>query len=186
MARKQPGLPDRATPTTQKSRVTSGIIGGILLGLGGIWLGWLFLHQFGGSYLQLPAFPLTGFAPTAQPGIQQIAPLIAEGITLGQPSQTPAINQQQATLLASQLEPNAATNAKKTSVQYVLLNVSNKGIPTIHANLNNVPVWMVLYQKIPLQPADASVDPASSSRSSYDLYLFLDANSGKELLAIQV
>ncbi len=75
MARKQPGLPDRATPTTQKSRVTSGIIGGILLGLGGIWLGWLFLHQFGGSYLQLPAFPLTGFAPTAQPGIQQIAPL---------------------------------------------------------------------------------------------------------------
>jgi len=45
---------------------------------------------------------------------------------------------------------------------------------------------MVLYQKIPLQPSDASADPAPSPRSSYDLYLFLDANSGRELLAIQV
>src|SRR6266852_1579062 len=134
MARKQPGLPDRATPTTQKSRVTSGIIGGILLGLGGIWLGWLFLHQFGGPYLRLPAFPLTGFIPTTQPGIQQIAPLVAEGITLGQPGQTRTINHQPAMLLASQLEPNAATNATQTRVQYVLLNVSHKGPPTTHAN----------------------------------------------------
>src|SRR5260370_3457920 len=97
---KWPGSFGRTTPTNQKSRVTSGIIGGVLLGLAGVWLGWLFLHQFG--FFALPALPLVGFAPTSQPGIQQVAPLVAEGITLGHSNQTPTINQQQAILIASQ------------------------------------------------------------------------------------
>jgi hypothetical protein len=45
---------------------------------------------------------------------------------------------------------------------------------------------MVIYQKVPFEPGDASVDPASSSRSAYDLYVFLNAQNGKELLAVQV
>jgi len=45
---------------------------------------------------------------------------------------------------------------------------------------------MVLYQKIPREPNDASVDPTPFPHSYYDLYVFLDANSGKELLVVQV
>jgi hypothetical protein len=43
---------------------------------------------------------------------------------------------------------------------------------------------MVLYQQIPQQPADLSADPSQSLPKHHDLYVFLDANTGKELLAI--
>jgi hypothetical protein len=45
---------------------------------------------------------------------------------------------------------------------------------------------MVLYQQIPLASTDPSLDPNSPSHATHDLYVFLDANSGKELLAIWV
>src|SRR5207302_1182392 len=99
---------------------------------------------------------------------------------------SPALNQQQALLIASQLEPDAATKAKKTSAQYVLLNYTSTSASTSHTSLSNVPAWMVLYQQIPLASADPSADPNSPSHSTHDLYVFLDANSGKELLAIWV
>jgi hypothetical protein len=116
----------------------------------------------------------------------QITPLVAEGITLGHTDQTPALNMQQALLIASQLEPDAASKSKSPSAQYVLLNYPNKSTPATHPDLNGVPAWMVLYQKIPLEPGDASIDPTPFPRSYYDLYVFLDANSGKELLVVRV
>jgi len=67
-----------------------------------------------------------------------------------------------------------------------LLNYPNKSTPATHPDLNGVAAWMVLYQKIPLEPADASTDPTPFPHSYYDLYVFLDANSGKELLVVQV
>jgi len=45
---------------------------------------------------------------------------------------------------------------------------------------------MILYQNIPLQPGDASVDSSPFPQSHHDLYVFLDANNGKELLVIWV
>ena len=182
MARRESRLSTRRT-SRARPRITSGIVGGILLVFAALWIAWLLLHQFGGP--ALPALPIIGFAPTVQPATQ-IAPLVAEGITLGHADQTPALNQQQALLIASQLEPDAATRAKSATAQYVLVNYPNKSTPAAHANLDGVPVWLIYYQKIPLEAADASVDPTPSPHAYYDLYVFLDANSGKELLAIQV
>jgi hypothetical protein len=108
---------------------------------------------------------------------------MAEGITLGHPSHTAALSQQQALLIAGELEPDAATKAKSTSASYVLLNYP-VGKAAAHANLTDVPVWMIVYQKIPRQPADASVEPTPLPLSYQNLYVFLDADSGKELLAI--
>src|SRR5438067_870008 len=153
MVRKQPGMPTKKTPVTQP-RLASGIIGGILLGLAGIWLGWLLLHQLGGP--ALPTLPTSSFIPNSAP-VTQITPLVAEGITLGHTDQTPTLNKQQALLIASQLEPHAATRSKSTSAQYVLLNYPAKSTPASHPDLNGVPVWMVLYQKVPLAPSDVSV-----------------------------
>jgi len=182
MARKQARMSIERTPGKQP-RLATGIVGGILLGLAGIWLVWLLLHQLGGP--ALPRLPISSLAPTSAPAIL-ITPLAAEGITLGHTDQTPALNKQQALLIASQLEPDAANKSKSTSAQYVLLNYPNKRTPAAHADLNGVPTWMVLYQKIPREPNDASVDPTPFPNSYYDLYVFLDANNGKELLVVQV
>ena len=172
----------KRTPARQP-RLATGIAGGILLGLAGIWLVWLLLHQLGGP--ALPRLPISGFVPTTAPAMQ-ITPLVAEGITLGHSDQTPTLNKQQALLIASQLEPDAASKSKSTSAQYVLLNYPGKSTPATHPDLNGVPTWMVLYQKVPLAPSDVSVDPTPLPRSYYDLYVFLDANSGKELLVVRV
>ena len=186
MVKKQPQLSVRSDSTTQWFRVTSGVVGGILLGLAGLWLAWLLLHQFAGNAIPAPpAPPMIGAFPTS-PTDSQLAPLTAEGIALGHPSQTPALSQQQALLLASQLEPGAASKSKTTGARFVLLSYPDKSTLAAHPNYHDVPTWMIVYQRIPLEPADASVDPTPFSRSSYDLYVFLDANSGKELLAIQV
>lgn len=188
MARRAPQRrrPTRRYPIPRvpaTSHRISGILGGGLLALGVLWLGWLLLHQLGGP--ALPGIPILNFAPTTPPNIQS-PPLAAVGITLSQSNQTPTVKQQQALLIASQLEPDAATKAKSTTAQFVLLNYQNKGTPATHADFNNVPVWMVLYQKIPLPSADPAVDPTPLSHPSYDLYVFLDASSGKELLKIQL
>lgn len=159
----------------------TGIVGGGLLVLALLWAAWLVLHP--ALRPNLSSLPLLGnLAPT--PTTQAVIPaLTAEGITLGHPSQTPALSQQQALLIAGELEPDAATNAKSTSASYVLLNYP-VGKDATHANLTDVPVWMIVYQKIPRQPADASVEPTPLALSYQNLYVFLDASSGKELLAI--
>ena len=170
---------------TSQSRLMSGIVGGILLGLAGIWLGWLLIYQHGGPNLSILPI-IGGIAAPTYPPVTQASLLLAEGITLGQPTQAPALSKQQALLIASQWEPDAATKARSTSAQYVLLNYHSISTPATHPDLNNVPAWMILYQKIPLQSTDTSVDPTPSLQSSHDLYVFLDANSGKELLVIWV
>lgn len=181
MSRKQLRETARNAPTIQ-SHVTTGIVGGILLGIGGLWLGWLLLHQFAGGPA-LPTIPIVGFAPnnTNAPDIQ-IPPLVAAGITLGHTDSTPTLNSRQVLLLASQLEPTAAAHAKVIGAKLVLLNYPSTSTPATHPNFNNVSTWLVMYQKIPL----ATGDSASSANTSYDLYVFLDANSGKELLAVRV
>jgi hypothetical protein len=105
---------------------------------------------------------------------------------LGHPTQAPALTQQQALLIASQLESDAATQATKTSAQYVLLTYAGTHTSTAHAGFSNVAAWMIIYQQIPLAPGDPSADPTPFPQPHHDLYVFLDANSGTELLAIWV
>ena len=164
----------RRRPFQSKSR--SAVVGAILLGLGCLWLGWLLLGQHNnssGSFVW-PSLPGTNTTPAANAPLPS---LTAEGITLGQANQNPTLSQQQAVTLANQLEPDAASNAKNINARYVLLN---------HASLSNVPAWMVAYQRIPIEPNSASVDPASSTRAYHDLYVFVDANTGKELLSVWI
>lgn len=166
-----------------QSNMSSAIVGGILLGIGFLWLGWILFFQRG----RPPNVTLPGFAsaPTTAPEVQ-IPQLIAEGIALGHADQSPKLSQQQALFIASQREPDAASRAKVVSARYVLLNYPVASTPTTHLNLTNVPAWMVWYQHIPQAPADPAIDPTPSSHPYHDLYVFLDANTGKELLAVWV
>ncbi len=172
-----------ARPILQ-SHWVSKVLGVILIAMAFLWLGWLLLYHFGVrvsglSFQPLPSVNATGL-PTAQ-----TSPLPA-GISLGHPTQTPALTEQGATFIASQLEPDAATKAKKTSSQYVLLSYAGTNTSTSHPDFHNVPAWMILYQQIPLAPADPSVDATPFPQTHHDLYVFLDANTGKELLALWV
>lgn len=171
-----------------RSNGPSAVVGGILLACGCLWLGWLVISQHGGMNLNfgVPNFSVPGFnAPTAMPETQ-IPPLLAEGITLGHLDQAPVLSQKQAMLLASQLEPDAAAKAKTVAARYVSLTYTSTGTTPAHSNLSNVPVWLIVYQQIPLIPAEASVDPTPFPHSYHDLYVFLDASSGKEVLSIYV
>jgi|SRR5947209_20459238 hypothetical protein len=164
-----------------RTRLMSAIVGGVLLGIALLWLGWILFPQHGHP----PAVTLPGVVPGSTNAPQvQIPQLVAEGITLEQASQAPRLSQQQALFIASQRQPDAASRAKAVTARYVLLNASVTGTPTSHPNLTNVPVWMVWYQHIAQQTADPAIDPTPLAHPFHDLYVFLDANSGKEVLSI--
>lgn len=167
-----------------KTRWISAIAGACLLAVALLWLAWMVLNRFTGG-VGVSFLPIPGLSQ-ATPTVGQVAPLTAAGISLGTPASPPTLTQQQALLMAGALEPDAATNAQKTSALYVLLNFDGTGAATPQHAITNQPAWMVLYQQIPQQPADPSADPSQSLPKHYDLYVFLDANTGKELLAIQV
>ena len=179
-SRQLTGTVNQATRT----RWISGIIGAFLLALAFLWLAWMVSNRFTGG-AGLSFLPIPGLTQ-ATPTVGQVAPLAAAGILLGTPTSPPALTQQQALLMAGELEPDAATNAQKTSASYVLLNYDGTGTATPQHAISNQPAWMVLYQQIPQQSSDPSADPSQSLPKHYNLYVFLDANSGKELLAIRV
>jgi hypothetical protein len=183
MASKRSRRLNEARHTLRPWPSISAILGGALVGVCALCLGWIFLHRPGAA--RLPALPSFIIAPTSSAGAQ-IGALTAEGITLGQASQAPGLSQQQAIFIANQLEPVAAAGSVRRDARYVLLHYPSQSTPAARANYKDVPSWMVIYQKIPLKPADTAVDPGPSSRSSYDLYVFLDAQSGRELLTVQV
>lgn len=166
-------------------RRLSKVVGGILVVLAFLWFGWLLLHHYGVKVAGFSSLPIPGSTPTASHTAQP-SPLTVAGISLGIPTQSPALTQQQAILIAGQLEPDAAVNAKMTSAQYVLLNNARTTTLTPQPDLNNVPAWMIVYQQIPLAPADPAVDSTPFPQTQHDLYVFLDANTGKELLLIWV
>lgn len=151
-------------------------------------LGWLLLFRVGigvGGVGGLASLPFPSSTPTAHP-TTPASPLTGAGISLGHPTQAPALTEQQALVIASQIEPDAAAHAGKTRAQYVLLNDAGTNTSASHADLSNVPAWMIYYQQIPLAPGDRSADPTPFPQTHHDLYVFLDANSGKEILAIWV
>ena len=171
----------RENRTISQSRRASKVVGVILIALAFLVAGWLLLNHFGLRVSGQSVLPQPVLDPTALP-TAQIPALAAAGISLGHPTQAPALTQQEAIFIASQLEPDAATKAKKTSAQYVLLSYAATNTSTSYSGLHNVLAWMIVYQQIPLAPADPGVTPFP--QTNYDLYVFLDANTGKELLAL--
>jgi hypothetical protein len=187
---------------TSAVRLISAVIGGVLLILAIVGFAWFWnygqapsllpaltnidRHSTGVPLLHFPTFGRAqGQIPTAST-IEQVPALVAAGITLQHPTLTPALNQQQALLIASQLEPEAAANAQSTTSQFVLLDYTNRSNASAQPALNHVPAWMIVYQGIPQQPNDASADPKPNPQTSHNLYVFLNATTGKELLAIWV
>jgi hypothetical protein len=168
----------------QSSHFRSGtaVVGGLLLMIGFLWLGWIFFSHRSPASLS-PTQLLPGLIATPTPNLQ-FAPLHAQGITLRATDQKPALSRQQALEIANRLEPDAASRAKGTDTRYALLSYPMTKTPVTHPDWNNVAVWMVLYQQIPQSPGDTSFDPKSPSQSYHDLYVFLDANSGQELFSL--
>jgi hypothetical protein len=93
-----------------QSRRVSKIMGVILIAMAFLILGWLLLHHFGLRVVGQSFLPQPDVNPTALP-TSQLPPLAAAGISLGRPTQAPALTHQEATFIASQLEADAATQA---------------------------------------------------------------------------
>jgi hypothetical protein len=159
-------------PISQPRRVSK-VVGVIMIAMAFLILGWLLLNHFGLRSSGQSFLPQPGLDATALP-TAQIPLLSAAGISLGHPTKTPALTQQE--------EPDAATKAKKTSAQYVLLSYAGTNTSASYPGFHNVLAWMIVYQQIPLASAYLGVTPFPQTH--YDLYVFLDANTGKELLAL--
>ena len=146
-----------------------------------MWFGWLVVRQHnpGLATIRFP-FPILQAQPTSQTTVD---PLVAAGVTLSTPDQgqTSLLSEQQALMLAGQMEPQAAAHAASVSAQYVLF--SYKGSSATTASMHSVPAWLVHYTKVAEVGPDIASDPHATN-TAHDCYLFLDANSGQELLAL--
>src|SRR5436305_10923993 len=81
----------RRSRSTVWSRQSSKIVGAILLVVAALWFGWLVFHRAAPAGTSI--LPIPGLVPVNTP-IEQVPQLVAAGITLGRPSQTPTLNQQ--------------------------------------------------------------------------------------------
>lgn len=165
----------RAARPARATRRFSAGVGIVLVGLALLWSGWLYLHQTNSSV------PFLSFRSSSTPAPGD--PLAAAGITLSTPAQgqQPQLTRAQALLLANQKEPTVAARAGLVDARYTLF--SYKSADAAQPVFNAVPVWMVHYTRINEPPPDTSAD-SHASRAPHDFYVFLGAQSGKELLAI--
>ncbi|HEY0752633.1 MAG TPA: hypothetical protein VGD98_01535 [Ktedonobacteraceae bacterium] len=170
----------RNSESSRRINLLSAVAGGLLICVALACFGWLIASQHNAGLTF--RFPFTGSQsqPTAQPTVD---PLLAAGITLATPGsgQTALLNRQQALLLANQMEPQAAVHASSVNAAYILF--SYKGSTTTTGALNSVPAWLVHYSKVVLAAPDNAADPHATN-TPHECYLFLDANSGQELLAL--
>jgi len=167
VASRRKGAPQAA------SRRFSAVAGGALILVASLGFLWLFLHQFSPSLVSF-TFPHPTNAPAD--------PLVAAGITLSDPAQgqEPSLTRQQALLLVNQMEPEAAAHNGGVTASYTLFSYRGNNSA---ASFHDVPAWLVHYTKVSGPSPDTSADPHAAS-ARHDLYVFLDAKSGKELLAI--
>lgn len=190
MAARKPSRPTQATRQSRSgrgrrgpdavSRQFSAIIGVALIGAAALWFIWLLVRQVNPGMVSLN-FPFSNLLPPHQASAP-VDPLAAAGITLSAPSQgqEPGLTRQQAILLANQMEPQASAKAAGVSAQYTLFSYQSAGNG---ASFHNVPVWLIHYTGISEPGPDTAADPHATG-AKHDLYVFLDASSGSELLAI--
>lgn len=169
------------TPPDSARRQVSAIIGAALIGLALVWFAWLNLRQVNPG-LSFLTFPMPGVLAHNSAGTSS-DPLAAAGITLSSPSQgqEPSLTRQQALLLANQLEPGIAAHAGGADAQYTLFSYKSANDP--QASFHDAPAWLVHYTQVNEPRTDTSADRQASS-TPHDFYLFLDAQTGKQLLAI--
>lgn len=136
---------------------------------------WFSVHQASPSVTFFQASPTA--ASTAND------PLAAAGITLATPAQgqQPQLTRQQALTLVNQIEPGMAAQAGKVDAQYTLFSYTRP--TTSQPVFQDVPVWLVHYAQVSEPPPDSGAD-SHATREQHDFYVFLDATSGKELLAV--
>lgn len=113
------------------------------------------------------------------------AALAAEGLTLSSPAQDqqPGIGREQALLLAAQDAPEAAGRAGSTDAIFTLLTYNTNHTQSNYPTFVQKPAWLVHYTKVSEPTPQTSADPGASN-SKHDLYVFLDASNGNELLEI--
>lgn len=163
------------------SRQFSAIVGAALIGIAVLWFVWLLARQLnpGMVSLTLPLLNMQHQQSSRAPA----DPLIAAGITLSTPpqGQQPLLTKQQALLLVAQMEPQIAAKAGGVDARYTLFSYQGGAAGAI--GFHNTPVWLVHYSSVAEPRPDTAADPQAAS-ASHDFYVFLDANSGRELLAI--
>jgi hypothetical protein len=187
MAVRKTMRPERVTArrATDKSasevrlRRLSAIVGSVLICATLAWFGWLVARQHNPGLAAI-RFPGLQPQPTAR---STTDPLVAAGITLTTPAQgqSALLSEQQARLLADQMEPQAAAHAHSVSARYILF--SYKGGTATIASANDIPAWFIHYINVAGPGSDTAADPHATN-TSHDCYLFLNANSGQELLAL--
>ncbi len=165
-----------ASPLTRRF---SAIAGCVLVVFALLWFSWLLLRQINPT-LGAVTLPLPGSYGQNTPASTS-EPLTAAGITLTQPvqGQEPTLTRQEALLLAGQLEPSAAAHAGTVAEQYTLFSYGNPS--ATQKSFQNVPIWLIHYSKISEPPPDTAADPHASA-VHHDVYIFLDAGNGQELL----
>jgi hypothetical protein len=163
-------------------RQISAIGGAILVGVALLWFLWFYVRQANPA-LATFTWPILNAHNTA---VSTPDPLLAAGITVvsASQSQQPLIGRQQALLLADQMQPGVAAKAGGVSLDYVLCSYHNPN-PTSIVTFQNTLAWVIHYTKVSEPNPDTSADPKASA-NQHDVYVFLDANSGKELLTIWV
>jgi hypothetical protein len=155
----------------------SKIILGVLIGLllFAIWQSVFVSHANG---------PLWSFMQGNSEMETQIPALQRAGVFLAHAAQQADLSQQQALLLANQLEPIAAVNAQHIDARYILLDYPVNNGSTGQQRFTDQPAWLIWYQHVPVQANDPAVDASALSQPQQDLFVFIDDHSGKELLAL--
>lgn len=177
----RPAESARRSGAAPRSNRVSAVVGGGLIAVAALWFLWLLVRQVSPGVLSLP-FPVPNPQP-ARPASTPVDPLAVAGVTLLAPpqGQEPGLTQQQALLVASQVEPQAAARATGADARYTLFSyqASAARAPGFH----NVPIWLIRYRGIAEPRPDTAADPDATG-ASHDFYVFLDASTGRELLAI--
>lgn len=176
---------------SSQTRVASGIVGGVLLGIAALWLVWLLAASSGVGRPATQSKSTTGttrVTGSSQAGeatpVAQVQPLLAAGIQLGQPSKNATLSKQQALFLANELEAYPASKAQDSDARYVTVTYGQADTSAPRRDLNNVPVWLVTFHQIPFVRADSSVDATKYPKATQDFYVFLAADSGQELFSV--
>jgi hypothetical protein len=173
----------RKRTTDRTTRQFSAIVGSALIGVALLWFIWLLVRQLSPAMVSI-SFPLPIPGAPSQPTANPPAdPLAAAGITLSAPAQgqEPLLTRQQALLLTTALEPQIAAQAGGSDARYTLF--SYRGSNSAAVSYHDVAAWLVRYTGISEPQPDTAADPHAAD-THHDFYVFLDANSGRELLAI--
>lgn len=170
-------IPSKQAPGPQ-SRRFSALAGGLLILAAALWFLWLLMRQMSPGMVSFH-FPFPNPLPARSANVP-VDPLAAAGVTLAAPlqGQEPGLTQQQAVLVAGQVEPQAATRATEVDARYALFSYQGSA-----SGFHNVPVWVIHYRQVAEPRPDTAADPGAAG-AKHDFYVFLEASSGRELLAI--